>query len=173
MGLLFKDAAAVLAVLAVSTPPASAGDCAPVVAASLATAGKPYSTTVTRTGKDGKQAVTHTVATMTATYVEVHGKWRSMSISSQDRIDTFNELMQSAKFSCEPAGTDSVNGQAANVYNLTMDNEGTVSKDKLWISADQLILRAHYQSEENPDPIDSVYDYSHVEPPADSTPVGK
>lgn len=167
------DILATLPILVSSPLPALAGDCAPVIAAALAIAGKPYSTTMTRTGKDGQPAISHMVQTMTASYIETHGKWHSMAISSQDRIDNFNETMQIAKMICDVVGSDSVNGQAATVYDLAVENDGAVSKDKLWISAEQLILRAQYQSQDTPGPIDSVYDYTHVEPPADSTPIGQ
>lgn len=173
MGSSFKGILATLPILVGSPLPALAGDCAPVIAASLATAAKPYSTTLTRPGKDGKPTVSHMVQTMTTSYVETHGQWRSMDISSQDRIDNFNEMMQTAKMSCDLVGSDTVNGQAATVYALAVENDGAVSKDKLWISADQLILRAQYQPEDTPGPIDSLYDYTHVEPPAASTPLGK
>ena len=128
---------------------------------------------MTRTGKDGKPAISHLVQTMTASYIETHGKWHSMAISSQDRIDNFTEIMQTAKMSCDVVGSDSVNGEAATVYDLAVENDGAVSKDKLWISGDQLILRAQYQSEDTSGPVDSVYDYTHVEPPAESIPIGQ
>jgi hypothetical protein len=67
-------------------------------------------------------------------------------------------------------GTDSVNGEPAAVYEVHMDDNGTIVEQKIWVSSKNLILKA--DGSVNGVRYSSVYDFSHVTPPANSTAMG-
>jgi hypothetical protein len=161
--------AAGVVLLGLSAAPAFADDCAAVTASMMATAKTPYKSTISRAGKDGKPLISHMVQTPTAKYVETDGKWVTMPISSQDMIDQLGEMLKTVKMTCRLDGSQSVNGQPASIYLVHTENDGTVSDNKIWISAQNLPLK----SEINVDGRQyvSTYDYSDVQPPAGAPPV--
>jgi hypothetical protein len=151
--------------------PACADDCAPVVAAMTASAKTPSSSTITETDARGNQTVSHAVHTETTHYVESNGKWLSMALSSQEVLDRMTEMLKTVKMTCQLAGAETVNGQATKVYIVHTGNEGTVSDNKIWVSLQNLQLKSENNVEGTK--YSSVVDYSNVQPPAESTPMGK
>ncbi len=156
--------------LGVISTPARADDCAQVDAAMKGAATTPYSSVITRTDMQGHPVTSRFVQTSTTKYVEVHDKWMAMSISSKDLLDTLNEQRKTAKMTCGRVGSGPVNGQTATVYAVHTENQGTVSDSKLWISGQNLLLKSEIGVGGKQYVV--VYDYSHVDPPKDATPVG-
>ena len=159
--MLWPLIAAHLAAVAFSRP-ALPDDCAAAAkSAMLATAQKPVSTITTKTSAQGKQTVTRTVQTQTDKYVQLEsGEWYAMGIAIKDLIDD----TQSTKITCKRSGSGSILGQPAMFYEIEADAEGTIMESKIWVSSQNLILKSegvqdnfHYTT---------VYDSSHVTPPA-------
>ncbi|MBN9511652.1 MAG: hypothetical protein J0I21_21395 [Alphaproteobacteria bacterium] len=166
-----KVAMAATAILAATAPLARADDCAAVYAAMEASIRTPVAVTMTRTTRGGPAVVHHMVRTEDATYVELHGKWRSMKISTQERLRSLDEVKKTAKVQCQRVGTDSVGAQSATVYTSHVENQGTVSDQKLWVSANNLLLKAELDIAGEHEHMVSMYDYKNVKVPADATPV--
>jgi enamine deaminase RidA (YjgF/YER057c/UK114 family) len=161
-----------LAALAFSASPALADDCATVVASMKATAVTPYASTATRTDPQGKPQTRHMIRTTTKTYVEDHGGWVEMDITSQDLTDTINEQLKTAKMTCQKVGTEAVNGQATTVYTVHIENEGSISDNKLWLNAKNLPLKTVVKIQGMKADTEATYDYDHVQAPADAKPIG-
>jgi hypothetical protein len=159
--------ALMLMVCAAVTVPALADDCVAAKSAMLDTGHRPVSVTSTTTDAQGKQKVTRTVQTVDNKYVQTaDGKWYSMGIAIKD----LNDNTKTAKFTCRRTGTDNVNGEPAAVYEVHMDDNGTIVEQKIWVSAKNLILKA--EGSVNGVRYSSVYDFSHVAPPANATAMG-
>jgi hypothetical protein len=99
-------------------------------------------------------------------YVQMpDGKWYAMNIAIKDLNDDLSGVQ-----TCRRNGSESVGGESAAVYEVHMNLEGSISDSKVWVSSKNLILKsegviegAHYTTE---------YDFGHVTPPANATPMG-
>jgi hypothetical protein len=133
----------------------------------LTAAQKPMSTITTKTSAQGKQSVTRTVQTETNKYVQLEsGEWYSMDIGIKDLIDD----TKSTKVICKRSGTDMVNGQPAIFYELQLDLDGVTMETKTWVSSQNLILKS--EGIEGGSHYTTVYDSSHVTPPANAKRMG-
>lgn len=156
----------VLMALAAVATQALADDCSAARSAMLNSGHTPNSSTTTRVDGTGKKVVTRQIQTVTNKYVQTaDGKWHAMDIAIKDLDDDID-----AKLTCRGGGSDSVNGEFAVVYEVHLDNAGSISDNKMWVSSKNLILKseaiiegAHYTTE---------YDYAHVAPPANAMPMG-
>ena len=159
---------AISIVFALSAIPALADDCAIAAKnAMLAAAQKPMSTITTKTSAQGKQSVTRTVQTETNKYIQLEsGEWYSMDIGIKDLIDD----TKSTKVICKRSGTDMVNGQPAIFYELQLDLDGVTMETKTWVSSQNLILKS--EGIEGGSHYTTVYDSSHVTPPANAKRMG-
>jgi hypothetical protein len=155
-----------LAVPAVAVP-AFGDDCVAAKSAILETGHRPVSVTVTTTNAEGKQKVSRTIQTVDNKYVQTeNGKWYALGIAMKD----LNDNTKTAKFTCQRGSSDSVNGESAAVYEVRMDDNGTIVDEKIWVSSKNLILKA--DGSVNGTRFSSVYDFVHVSPPANATAVG-
>jgi hypothetical protein len=143
--------------------PALADDCAIAAKAAMVHTGRtPVSTTTTNTDSQGKQSTTRTIQTVGDKYVQTQeGKWYSMDIAIKDLIDD----TQTTKVVCRSSGRDA----AAVVYEIQVGDGEDVQVSRLWV-VNNLIFR----SETTLQGIrhTTVYDYTHVTPPANVTPAG-
>jgi hypothetical protein len=143
-----------------------ADDCAEAHGAMLKSGHTPHTVTITKSDAQGKKVVTQQVQTVTNKYVQTaDGKWYAMNIAMKDLTDDF-----AGKMTCRSGGSDSVNGESTAVYQVHMDDEGSISDMKMWVSSKNLILKsegvmegAHYTTE---------YDYAHATPPANAVSMG-
>ncbi len=158
------------AALAFISMPAWANDCAAVDAAMNGAATTPYSSVITRTDAQGHLVTSHMVQTATTKYVETHGKWVAMNISSKDLLDHLGEERKTAKMTCVGAGSEDVDGQSAAVYHVHIENDGTTSDNKLWISGENRLLKS--ESTVGGKQYSVSYDYAHIDPPKDAKPLG-
>jgi hypothetical protein len=151
------------------TTPARADDCAPVKAAMLATVKKPHTITISRV-KNGKPVTNRMIQTTDAKFVEVSGKWYTLSVTTDD----FREMEKSfneTTFTCKQLGRDNVDGQSATVYASHYKNEDIEADAKIWIGSDGLPLKS--ESAHNGQTTSSSYDFAHADAPADATPMGR
>jgi hypothetical protein len=159
------------AVFGLTATPAFADDCALVIAALTASAKTPSNSTITHTGPGGKPVINHMVQTATAKYVETDGKWKSMNVSIQETLNGMNEMIKTAKMSCHRTGAESVNGQPVTVYAVHVENQGTTSDSKIWVSAKNLQLKSEMTVGDTH--FVTTADYDHVQVPTNATPMGK
>ncbi|HTZ72053.1 MAG TPA: hypothetical protein VMB71_15465 [Acetobacteraceae bacterium] len=147
-----------------------AGDCAQVDATMTAMATTPYSSVVTGTDPEGHPIASRMVQTSTHKYVQTHGKWIAMAISSKDLLDNLSEERKSGKITCTRAGSGDVNGQPAAIYLVHIESEDIKSASKVWISAQNLVLKSEDSANGMKGSV--IYDYTHTDPPKDATPLG-
>ena len=131
----------------------------------MTSAKTPFTTTISKTDGQGRKTVSQVIQTATSKYVQSHGKWYAMSISENDLLDT----LKATKMTCLRIGTDSANGQPAVIYWVHRENEGTFLDEKTWISAKGLPLKSERQMDGST--YESMYDFTHAEPPASAKPV--
>jgi len=162
---------AVMGFLGVATAaPAFADGCQPVIDSMIVTVKTPYKMTLTRTGKDGKPETNYLVQTPNAKYIQTGGRWITMPSSSQDLLDQLNATVKTAKMECQRLGTEMVSGQSTAIYSLHVENQGTVSDSKIWLSSDHLPLKSEVVV--NGTTMTSLYDYANVQPPPGAAPLG-
>lgn len=149
--------------------PAHADDCATVMTAMVNQASRAYSATMTLTDQTG----THTskiVFTGSTIYTQVDGQWHSMPMSSKDMIDQIHDAAKTAKTSCHQAGSEAVNGQPTTIYAAHVDNQDSVSDNRIWVSkTNGLALKSEVVIKDGPHMM-TVFDYAKVVPPAGATP---
>lgn len=126
----------------------------------------PFTTTITKSDGQGRKTVSQVIQTATNKYVQSHGKWYAMRISENDLLDT----LKATKMTCLRIGTDSANGQPAVIYKVHRENDGTSLDEKTWISAKGLPLKSEARADGST--YESMYDFTHAQPPASATPLG-
>lgn len=152
--------------LATVAAAAFADDCAAAKSAMLDSGHKPRSVTVTVIDAQGKQVVTRQVQTATTKYVQTKdGKWFAMNIAIKDLNDNTDSVKK-----CSRVGGDTVNGEAATVYAVSVDQAGAPMEQKIWVSSKNLILKS--EGNANGGRIVTAFDFSNVTPPANATPMG-
>jgi hypothetical protein len=158
---------ATIAAVALFIAPAFADDCSPVSAAMVAAERTPHTSIVTRV-KNGKPMTGRMIQTKDDKFIQIDGKWRSMGISPGDASSIEAELKK-AKMTCHKVGVEQVDGQVTTVYKAHVENEDTVSDDKLWLGSNGLPLKVETMVEGQS--YSTIFDYEHAEAPADATPM--
>jgi len=132
-GLKSALAASLAVIVAVGPRPALADACGTVMDAVLAQAKLSYAGAgdMIRSG----QAPMHTEVVVTGgkMYVLVMGKWQSMPFSAEETISTAKQKMAATTHSCQQAGTEAVNSEAATIYTEHADMAGA-AESRMWIS---------------------------------------
>ena len=148
------------------TAPVLADDCTSVKNAMLNSGHTPHNVLVTKTDAKGKKTVTRQVQTVDNKYVQTpDGKWHAMNIAIKDLNNDLSGIQ-----TCRRGGSESVGGESTAVYDVHMNLEGTLSDNRVWVSAQNRVLKSeaviegvHYTTE---------YDFGHVTPPANAVSMG-
>jgi hypothetical protein len=143
--------------------PSLADDCATVKRAMLNSGHTPHTAVITKTDAQGKKTVTRQIQTVDNKYVQLpDGKWYTMNIATKDLDDDTSEVQ-----TCRGSG-GIISGEVVYAVHLKLD--GGVSEQTWWVSSNNLVVKtdgvvggSHYTVE---------YDFAHVTPPANSTPLG-
>ncbi len=144
--------------------PVLADDCRAVQSSLVAQASTPYAETTT-SGPDPGLTVRE-VSTSTHRYIQSRGAWTTVAESSADRLKELADQMASQKRACRRTGAESIGGQTADVYAVSVDADGSTSRLVFWISkARNLPLKRTFQRGNRP-PAVSTYTYDNVKPPA-------
>ncbi len=147
---------------------ARAEDCAPLKEIMLNAAQIPHSATLTRT-VNGKPVVTHMVVTADAMYMENRGTWRKgPRMASREMME---ENIKTAKLACTRIGGETVNGVATTLWSIHVENQGSISDNRMWLDANNRPVRTETKVEGSSFVTD--IDYAHVDPPANAVPLGK
>jgi hypothetical protein len=154
--------------LALLSLPASADDCADAM---RATAQRPVSAVTTKIDAQGKKSTLGMVQTMTTQYIQTtDGQWHSVGVTVQDKIDAAADDLKTSKFTCGRTGIGLVNGVPATIYAVHRDSDGDVSDYKVWVGSNFLVLKT--EGAEEGAHFVTLYDYTHVNPPANAKPIG-
>jgi enamine deaminase RidA (YjgF/YER057c/UK114 family) len=159
-------AAALLGVL-----PAHADDCSTLMTAMMNQASKPYNATVTMSDPTGKNHTSKIIFTGSLLYTQVEGQWHSMQLTSKEMADQIRDAAKTAKTSCHQTGAEAVNGQPATIYMAHVENQGSISDNKVWVSkANGATLKSEVTIKDGPHMV-TVFDYGKIVPPANATPL--
>jgi hypothetical protein len=162
--------AAVSAIIAAL--PARADDCATLFSISLAQASMPHAMTMTMQDSHGPARTTKAVFTGTMMYTQVEGQWRSMPFTGAEIADQMREAAKTAKETCRRGADEAVNGTLASLYLAHVENRGTVSDNKIWISkSGGRVLKTDTAMKDGLHMI-AVYDYTNVASPVGAKPLG-
>lgn len=162
------SAAAIAVVLAAM--PARADDCGTLMNTMIAQASNPYAATITMEIPGQPARTTKAVFIHDIMYTQIEGKWRSMPMSAKETAGMIRDAAKTAKETCHVQGNDSVNGQSATLYVAHVENKGSISDNKVWVSGGK-ILKTEVQIQGGPHMV-TVLDYANVAPPAGATPIG-
>jgi len=104
-------------------------------------------------------------------YVQMQGKWRVSPETPAEQLQQHRENLAQGKTSCQPAGEESLNGEAAAIYKIHSQNEDAQIDGRIWISKGKgLPLRQEIDMDTGGSPGKSHremrYDYANVSPPS-------
>jgi len=144
--------------------PVLADDCQAVQSSLVAQASTPYAETTTSGSHPG--LTVRNVSTSTHRYIQSQGAWTTVPETSAERLKELADQMASQKRACRRTGAESIGGQAADVYAVSVDADGSTSRMVFWISkAMNLPLKRTFQLGNRPPDV-STYTYDNVKPPA-------
>lgn len=165
----FRSVLVVAFLCATAAWPARADDCATLLNAMITQAGNPYAANVTMDVPGQPPRTLRTIYVHETIYTELNGKWRFLPMASKDMIGKIRDAAKASKESCHLQGVDKVNGRPAKLYITHVENNGAASDHKLWVM-DGKIMKSEAQLAGGMHLV-TVFDYSHIAPPADATPI--
>jgi hypothetical protein len=162
-----KPLAVIAAAVTLLMTPAFADDCLPVSTAMIGAATTPHTSIVTRV-KNGKPVTDKMIQTKDDKFIQMNGEWRSMGIAPDDTA-AIEAALKKAKMTCRKMGVEQVGGQAATLYTAHLENEDSVSDNKIWLGSNGLPLKVDnlVEGESN----SAIFDYEHAEAPANAAPM--
>jgi enamine deaminase RidA (YjgF/YER057c/UK114 family) len=160
----------VAAVAIIASLPACAGDCNSLMNTMLAQTSTPYGATITMQGPNEPARTSKVISIGNMMYTQVDGAWRSIPMSGAEVADQMRSAAKTAKETCSTAGTDAVNGTPATLYTAHVENRGSVSDNKVWVSGNKILkVEASLQGGMH---MVTVYDYTNISAPAGAKPLG-
>jgi hypothetical protein len=115
---------------------AHADDCSALFAAMnkvITTPAHLYSTTVAGYNKNVPES-SEMIYSGGAIYILVKGKWTRSTMTSADMVAQQQENQRNQKATCQHVRDESVNGEAAAVYQAHTDSDGDKTDATIWIS---------------------------------------
>ena len=131
-----------LLVMAQALPARAADACQPVFDALTKVATTPSHSYTTHAANGGKAEEAETIYANGQKYIQVHGKWMRLPVTSQDVVEQEKEKEAKGKSTCQVVRRESLNGEAATLYSVHREY-GEVQEDgQMWVSASTgLLLR--------------------------------
>jgi hypothetical protein len=157
---------------AIAALPARADDCANMMNTMIAHIGTPYAATMTTQTPGGETKTMKTVSSGGMMYVEMPDGWKSMAMDPKEQADMMRKAAATAKETCHHAGDEVTGGEPSNVYIAHVENRGSVSDNKVWISKSRgLVMKTDVQIQGGQH-VTMTFDYNNVMVPAGAKPVG-
>ena len=124
-----------LFVIAQAATARAADACQPVFDALKKAAITPnHSYTTSSAVNGGKAAETETISANGQKYIQARGKWMRIGVTSQDVLEQEKEKEEHGKSTCRLVRSESVNGEAAMLYSVNREYEGTMEDEQMWIA---------------------------------------
>jgi outer membrane lipoprotein-sorting protein len=118
--------------LAASSVPVLADECATVKEAIIAQTKVPYASTVVMTQAGAPLTTGQTVTLGDKLYIQVNGAWQSTPRNAQEEIDKMNAAAKTG--TCIHESDETVNGESVGVFTLRYKTPHSESNNRLWIS---------------------------------------
>ena len=140
---------------------------ATLLSATVAQAKAPYAATMVTTLPGAPATQSEIVTSADKMYVRTNGKWASVPYSAQDMINLVTTLANKSKTSCKTIGPETMQGEAATVYQeQVVSDRNKVVDSKVWISDKRgMPLRVESNLGEGGTTVQS-FRYDGVQPPA-------
>jgi len=144
--------------------------CQPVFDALMKVATTPSHSYTTHTANGGKPAEAETIYANGQKYIQVHGKWMRIPVTSQDVVEQEKEKEAKGKSTCQVVRRESLNGEAATLYSVHREY-GEVQEDgQMWVSASTgLLLRVEEdvdnRGNQKKEHQSTHFEYGNVRPP--------
>jgi hypothetical protein len=123
-----------LLVIAQAVPARAADACQPVFDALMKVAATPSHSYTTHTPDGGKPVEAETIYANGQKYIQVHGKWMRLPVTSQEVVQQEKEKEARGKSTCQLVRSESVSGEAATLYSVHREY-GEVNEDgQMWVS---------------------------------------
>jgi hypothetical protein len=148
--------------------------CKPVIDANTKEISTPHHgyQTQEKPGAEGKTTMSEIIATATASYVLVDGKWTRINVTPKDNLAQMQENLKNAKvYNCQTQPDATINGVPMLVYLAHSENDMAKTDARFWVAKSTgLIYREDidmYGDEGDGKQHMSIrYDYTNVQPPA-------
>ena len=133
----YTFAFSVLSLLVIGDPPkARAADaCQTVFDALQKLVTTPSHSYTTSTEANGSKPVEgETIFVGGQKYIQAHGKWMRLPVTTQDVLDQEKENEKNGKSNCQLVRSESVNGESASLYHMQRETENFKENSQIWIS---------------------------------------
>lgn len=127
----------VIVALSQVTPAAGADACSAVSDALMKLAQTPNHSFTESTGAiaGGQSRTSERIATATAAYIQVRGKWLESSLTPQQELQMQKDAMEEKKnATCQHVRDETVDGEPAALYATHKQGDGGQSDSQIWIS---------------------------------------
>jgi hypothetical protein len=150
-----------------------ADDCQPLHDATIKVLSTPNHVYTTQTADflRGKTRLSESIHINGAIYVNINGKWTRSRMTAQDMAQQEQENWKNSKVTCQHLRDESVNGEAAALYNVHTVTEDTTTDAQVWISKSKGVplheeLDMNVGGMAGKSHMSMRYDYANVQPPA-------
>jgi hypothetical protein len=160
-----------LLVMAQAVPAHAADSCQPVFDALTKIATTPsHSYTANTAVNGGKPTEAETIFANGQKYIRVRGKWMLIPVNSQDVLEQEKEKQEHGQSSCQFLRSESVHGEAAMLYSVHREYEGSKEDGQMWVSKGSgLLLRAEEDLDNTGNKVkehrSTRFEYGHVRAP--------
>ena len=93
-----------------------------------------HSYTTSTDAHGGKPIEAETIFTGGQKYIQAHGKWMRLPVTTQDVLDQEKENEKNGKANCQLVRSESVNGENASLYHMQRETENFKEDSQIWIS---------------------------------------
>jgi hypothetical protein len=153
-----------------AVPAHAANACQPVFDALTKVATTPSHSYTTSIAVNGGKTEAETIFANGQKYIQVHGKWMHLPVTSQDVLEQEKEKEEHGKSNCQLLRSESVNGEAATLYSMHREYDEVTEDAQMWISKGSgLPLRAEEdvdnRGNRKKEHRSTRFDYGNVKPP--------
>ena len=148
-----------------------ADSCQPVFDALMKVATTPSHSYTTSTGLNGGTPTeAETIFANGQKYIQAHGKWIRIPVTSQDVIEQEKEKQQNGKSTCQFLRNESVNGDPAMLFSVHREYEEVKEDGEMWVSRGTgLLLRVEEDVDNRGNKVkdhrSTHFEYGNVRPP--------
>jgi hypothetical protein len=133
-------------------------------------AATPSHSYTTHTANGGKPAEAETIYANGQKYIQVHGKWMRIPVTSRDVVEQEKEKEAKGKSTCQVVRRESVNGEAATLYSVHREYDEVEEDGQMWVSRGTgLLLRVEEDFDNGGNKVkehrSTRFEYGNIRPP--------
>ena len=153
-----------------AAPTYAANACQPVFDALTKVATTPSHSYTISVALNGGKTEAETIFANGQKYIQVHGKWMHLPVTSKDVLEQEKEKEEHGKSTCQFLRSESVNGEAASLYSVHREYEEVTEDGQMWVSKSSgLLLRVEEDFNSGSNKVkehrSTRFEYGNVKPP--------